>query len=668
MATQPANSSPASDFMADFYAEADDHLVQIRQGLLKLEEQLGQLGLDADGLQRLFRSFHSLKGICGMAGLNEAEQLSHRAEDFLRALSRQELVLTEEGLSCLGAVVQKLEENIIRHRESKPSSDIKPLVDRLASLLEGERPSGDTAEATAPTAPDYPPQVASKLQTARQQGLKILRAVFKPAPALDSRGINIASVRGQLQTIGEILHAAPNVQAGGELWFELLIAADSLPGDRERWASDGIEMTEFQPATPAAIPSSETPSAASPFIAPSHFVRVELSRLDDLMRIMGDLVVQRARLEEALGRVENQMGSANSRTLNEITHSFSRDLRHLRDGLMRVRLVPIAEVFDRLPFVVRDLSRETGKKVRLHLQGQQTELDKYLVERLKEPLLHLMRNAISHGIEEPAQRATLGKSAEGNITLRASAIGETVIIEVIDDGRGMDREWILERARANGFSAPDRLESSELLDVLCTPGFSTREEADLGAGRGIGMAVVRSTVLELGGELELESHPGCGTTFRLRLPLTLAVADAIIVSAGGQRFAMPQAAIQEITTAEETAINRLEQNEIVKYRNGVLPLIRLSDVFGLAGEQRNHFPVLVIGTGLNAVGILADRVLGHREVVVRPVNDPLLKVPGISGATELGDGHAVLILDSLSLTQTARSRRSAKQRDLMKAL
>ncbi|HKQ37532.1 MAG TPA: chemotaxis protein CheW, partial [Verrucomicrobiae bacterium] len=175
-------------------------------------------------------------------------------------------------------------------------------------------------------------------------------------------------------------------------------------------------------------------------------------------------------------------------------------------------------------------------------------------------------------------------------------------------------------------------------------------------------------VLELGGELELDSQAGRGTTFRLRLPLTLAVADAIIISAGGQRFAMPQGAIQEITTAEESAINRFEQNEIVKYRNGVLPLIRLTEVFGLNGERRNHFPVLVIGTGLNAVGILADRVLGHREVVVRPVNDPLLKVPGISGATELGDGQAVLILDSLSLTQTARTRRPGKQREPMKTL
>lgn len=447
--------------------------------------------------------------------------------------------------------------------------------------------------------------------------------------------------------------------------FEFLVAARGEAPEQE-----GVEIISLDAAAadaPAAA-RKNVAAAADPFIAPSHFVRVELSRLDELMRIMGDLVIHRARLEEAHGRIANQLDSTNSRALNEITHSFSRDLRHLRDGLMRVRMVPIAEVFDRLPFVVRDLSRESGKKVRLHLEGQNTELDKYLVERLKDPLLHLMRNAVSHGIEEPAQRTALGKPAEGTITLRASAIGETVLIEVADDGRGVDPDQVAERARAIGLRVPDQLEGSELLELLCAPGLSTRDEADLGAGRGIGMAAVRATVLELGGEIELESERGRATTFRLRLPLTLAVADAIIISAGGQRFAMPQSAIQEITTAEETAINRLERNEILKYRNGVLPLIRLAEVFGLNGEQRKHFPVMVIGTGLNAVGILADRVLGHREVVVRPVNDPLLKVPGISGATELGDGRAVLILDSVSLAQAAKARRPGSKREPTNAL
>ena len=653
--------------MADFYSESEDHLVEIRRALLKFEEEMGHADLDRESVEKLFRSFHSLKGICGMAGLHQAEQVSHRAEDFLRALSRGEMALTEEGLNVLIAVAQTLEEIIARHRAGQAAAETQPLLERLTSVA-GTHEGEHYAQAPG-SAGGYSPQVVARLQSARQQGRKILRCLFRPAPELDQRGINLNFVRAELQAVGEIIHAAPKVQPGGELNFEFLIAVRSESTASVPLKEAGIELIEV-PA-PGTVGTSSSNSSSAPetsFVAPSHFVRVELSRLDELMVILGDLVIHRARLEEALGSIANHVHQSHARRLAEITHGFSRDLRHLRDGLMRVRMVPIAEVFERLPFVIRDLSRETGKQVRLALHGQQTELDKYLVERLKDPLLHLMRNAVSHGIEEPGERIAIGKPAEGTVTLRASAAGETVVIEITDDGRGIDPEQVAERARTHGLAVPERLGPSELLDFICTPGFSTRDEADLASGRGIGMAVVRSTVLELGGEMELETRPGRGTTFRLRLPLTLAVADAIIVSAGGQRFAMPQASIQEITTVEDTAINRFEHNEVFRYRNGVLPLIRLTDVFGLSGERRNHFPVLVIGTGLNAVGILVDRVVGHREVVVRPVNDPLLKVPGISGATELGDGLAVLILDSISLTQTAKARRTSWKRETLRAL
>lgn len=663
MPSMPPKSSADSDLMEEFYAECDDYLVEIRRGVLKLDEQVGQVSLDGDAVERIFRSFHTLKGICGMAGLQQAEQLAHRAEDYLRALMRQEAVLSESGLDILNAVAQTLEQLVVAHRQGQSGSDIRPLLERISALT---RSSGGSAESQAPlehAAADS--TLLARVQAARQQGKEVFRALFRPSPELDQRGVNVGFIRSELQAIGEILSAAPKVQSGGELVFEFVIAASVQPDDPGRLANDGLEILPFgiaekrdgdaRPAMPAA-------NSGSPFVAPSHFVRVDLGRLDELMRIMGEMVVHRARLEEALGRVSSALPSTDSRELHEITHGFSRELRRLRDGLMHVRMVPIREVFERLPFVVRDLSRENQKKVRLEINGQETELDKYLVERLKDPLLHLIRNAISHGIEEPTERTANGKSDHGTIALRASASGETVLIEVADDGRGIDPKKIVTRARAHGFGVSEHPDAAELLELLCAPGFSTRDEADLGSGRGIGMAAVKNTVLELGGEMELDSKLGHGATFRLRLPLTLAVAEALIVSAGGQRFAMPQSAVQEITTAEEASINHLEQNEIVKYRNGVLPLIRLASVFGLGAERRKEFPVLVVGTGLNAVGILADRILGHREIVVRPMSDPLLKVPGISGATELGDGRAVLILDSVSLTQNARTRQRLAQR------
>jgi two-component system, chemotaxis family, sensor kinase CheA len=644
--------------MDDFYAECDEHLVEIRRALLQLEQQLGESTLEPPTLEKIYRSLHSVKGICGMAGLQSAEQLAHTAEDYLRALTRKESVLTPSGLNVLSAVTQKLEELVLNHRHGQPTGDVKALLGQTVALL--PRPNAKpTKPEGKPAVFEVSPEVLIQINNATQQGKKILRCVFRPSPELDRRGVNVSAVRVQLQSLGEILYGAPKVHKGGELRFEFLIATQREHVETAEWQADGIIVSPWEenlpvcePITPA-IPQNVAASS-NPFVAPSHYVRVDLGRLDELMRMMGEIVVHQARLEEGLGRVSAVLPAGDGRTLQETRHGLSRELRHLRDGIMGLRLVPIGEIFDRLPFVVRDISRELGKKVRLVVHGEETELDKYLVERMKDPLLHLVRNAVAHGIEDPAERLALGKPAEGTITIQAATVAETVVIEVIDDGRGIDHQKIAVAARNESLPFSANPSDREVLDLLCTPGFSTRETADLGSGRGMGMAAVKNTISDLAGEMELEAVPNGGSTFRMRLPLTLAVVDALIISVGTQRFAMPHSVVQEITTAETTAINRFEQNEVIRHRNGVLPLIRLSSVFGLTVEARAARPVLVIGTGLNAVGIVADRVLGHREIVVRPIKDPLLKVSGISGATELGDGRPVLILDSASLTQKAK--------------
>ena len=322
---------------------------------------------------------------------------------------------------------------------------------------------------------------------------------------------------------------------------------------------------------------------------------------------------------------------------------------------MRVRLVPIREVFARMQFVVRDLTREYGKKVALALSGQETEIDKLVVERMLDPLLHLVRNAVSHGLEAPDERVAAGKSPEGRITLRAATTGETIVIEVEDDGRGIDAPRVFERASAAGLLGGEAANDDlSLLDVICAPGFSTRDEADRASGRGVGMAVVRTVVEELGGTLTLDTRLGQGTRFTIQLPLTLAIADALIVSAGGQTFAVPQVGVREVMQVEPGMSKALENNELIPYRDRVLPLVRLAAFFQLAERTEIAFNVLVIGSGLGAIGLAVDRVLGLREIVVRPLTDPLVRVPGITGATELGDGRVVLILDTLALSRAAR--------------
>jgi two-component system chemotaxis sensor kinase CheA len=323
---------------------------------------------------------------------------------------------------------------------------------------------------------------------------------------------------------------------------------------------------------------------------------------------------------------------------------------------MRVRMVPVREIFERMQFVVRDLAREHSKRIKLQLSGQETEIDKLLVERMMDPLLHLVRNAVSHGLETPREREAAGKPAEGTISLRASTAGEMVVIEVEDDGRGIDRERVAARAEAMGLIAAGQADDSEtwLLDLICSPGFSTREEADRASGRGIGMAVAKNTVEALGGLFTLATEVGKGTRFTIELPVTLAIADALIVSVGGQRFAVPLSAVREVIEVEAGSLKAFESNEVISYRGGVLPIVRLARVFGLGEDRGRAFHVFIVGAGLAAVGIAVDRILGQREIVVRAISDPLIQVAGISGATELDDGRAVLILDAAGLVGRKR--------------
>jgi two-component system chemotaxis sensor kinase CheA len=262
-----------------------------------------------------------------------------------------------------------------------------------------------------------------------------------------------------------------------------------------------------------------------------------------------------------------------------------------------------------------------------------------------DPLVHLVRNAISHGIEPPAERTAAGKPPEGVIRLSAAAVGESVIVEVADDGRGVDVEAVAARARASGLDVPPAIDASTLLDLICAAGLSTREEADRASGRGVGMAVVKKTVQDLGGTLSVDTERGAGTRFVMQLPLTLSIVDALIATVSGQVFAVPQGSVNEVIEVPREAVRRLENNEVIVHRNAPLPLVRLSTVFGLDAPLRAREHVFVIGSGRHATGIVVDRIVGQREIVVRTIGDPLIKVNGVGGATELGDGRVVLILD-----------------------
>jgi two-component system, chemotaxis family, sensor kinase CheA len=637
------------ELLDDFFTECDEHLAQIRQFLVQLEPSVGKAQPDPAVVEALFRNFHSFKGISAIVGLREAEELAHVTEDYLRELTRGKVTLREETLELLMVATQRLEQVVVAFRS-------KDSVPQIGSLLDDLRKASGKGGPAAPAQP-APQAGAISEDEAIALGLVVWKLTFVPSRELDGRGVNVNTVRARLNSAGEILKATPQVRGKGVIAFEFLVAMKETPADIASWEADGItaELQEHRPetASPSPVGPAGSESEHTPFIAPSHVVRVDLPKLDDLMRIVGEMVIQRSRFDEEINRLTRKGSTVNARPLQEINVGFARSLRELRDAIMRVRLVPVAEIFARMPFVVRDLARESEKRVRLVLEGQQTEIDKYLIEQLKDPLLHLVRNAFSHGVETPEERRRAGKPEEATITLRAETSGDSVTITIADDGRGVNKAAVLKRAADMGIDAPEMVDNAALVKILCSPGFSTRDDADRASGRGIGMAVVHETIKELGGAIALESDAESGTKFIIRVPLTLAIAETLIVSAAEQTCAVPQSFISEVMQVTEQDLQFVNGVEVIKYRAGVLPVFRLARLFKIRRESPLRMCVLVLNSDRGSSGLLVDRIHGQKEVVVRPIRDPLIQAPGISGATELGDGRPVLILDGAAFTSGA---------------
>ena len=625
-------------FLDDYYAECDEHLVSIRRSLVTLEDEIDASAIDRTLLDNLFRSFHTLKGISGMVGLAAAEQLAHHLESYLRELREGNTILSETGFKALVDGVVLLEAVINAHRNEQPFPPSDQIADRLQAALTvaGKSNLETTADADK-----------------TDSSVRRWEIEFAPTAELAERGINVNSVRARLQEMGQVAQAKPVVKGAGEIAFQFIITTDAGETTLASLEADGLT---FRPVIEEPAPrakESQAIAAGAP-IAPASVVRVDLDRLDELMRIIGELVISRTRLEDQVAELKRVTPAATWRSLQETTLSMGRQLRDLRESVMRVRMVQIGEVFERMTFVVRDLARESGKKILVQLSGGETEIDKFLVERMMDPLMHLVRNAVGHGLEPVAEREAQGKRSEGMLSLSAMTAGEKVVLKIADDGRGIDRNLVIARAKARGFSiGKGELDDEALLELISAPGFSTRDEADRESGRGVGMDVVKKAIEELGGHVSLATKIGAGTTFTIELPLTLAIAEALIVSVNGQRFAVPQSGVREVLEVESSATRVLENNEIISYRGKVLPLLRLARVFEMKHERGSSFHVLVIGDDSSSVGLAVDRILGQREIVVRAIKDPLAQSKGIAGATELGDQRVVLILDIGALRQLA---------------
>ncbi|GIV95493.1 MAG: chemotaxis protein CheA [Herpetosiphonaceae bacterium] len=655
-----------AEFLDDFFAECDEHLTRVHRSLLALQRLTSQEQPNRSILDELFRSFHSLKGLSGMVGLKESEELVHEMESYLRALRQGQATFSSAALDALVSAVHLLEQVLNARRIGQPSPDTTSMLKWLQNLTPTPLPQAPpNLQPIEPTIVGRPvvlnAEEQERLEEALRRGAQAWRFIFIPTSELVEQGISVASIRARLEQIGNIIRIEPRVAPHGTVAFEFIVASDSEETLFAPWSGDGLRYGPYAPDTTSnSPPLTDEPSAPSTDIpnhsfALSNVVRVDLARLDHVMSLVGELMISRARLNDTLARHESDIPASQQHTLFDLNHAMERQLRDLREGVMRTRLVPIGTIFERMQFVIRDLAQDSGKQIVLDLSGQETEIDKFIVERMLDPLLHLVRNAVSHGIETSAERAALGKPKIGTIALHASASGDAVIIEVEDDGAGVDPEAIAARARAQGLLRPDQsLVAGDILDIICTPGFSMRVEADRTSGRGVGMAAVKSTIQELGGTLMLDTRPGLGSRFTIQLPLTLAIINALIVGVADQIFAVPLPAIREVIEVEREAVSVVERHELIAYRGTALPLLRLAHFFNLSETGQEGRYALVIGSGAGAVGLVVGRIAGRQEIIVRAMNDPLVRVPGLSGATELGDGAPVLILNTAELVHSAR--------------
>lgn len=657
------------EFVAGYLAEAEEHLRAANRDLLAIEASLHKNEAHPRGVRDLFRALHTLKGLSAMIGVDPVVDLAHEMEAVLRLADRGSGRLALPAVEVLLKGVQAIETRVAAFAAGK---QVPPAPQDLISALVALRPVTEGTAATLASTILLEPELLSKLsaserlqltQAAANQG-RVLRLDYVPSPARTAEGVTITRVRERLGKIAEIVKVVPlatpkSEHAPGALQFALLLITDaSNEAVAEAACVQASEVRgvaiEVQPPEPVWEPGGDDDMGAEAPLRTSS-IRVDVARLDDAMEKLSELVVTRFRLTRAVNTLREQ--GVDVRELAAIIDENARRLRDLRGCITRARMVPVRELLERVPLIVRGMRRSTGKAVQLELEAGAAELDKAVAERVFPAIVHLVRNAIDHAIEPPAERAALGKPERGSITVACFEHSNSELeLRVSDDGRGIDGARV---ARKAGRAAPRT--QQELLEIITLPGLSTVDQATSTSGRGMGMDIVqRIAVGALGGSLTLETETGVGTTFTLRIPLSLSIVDSFTFACAGQTFVVPVSMVEEIIDLTAAAIvappaptSSSKHVKLIERRGQAIPLLPLAQLFALRGDPTSASKALIVRRAGEPFAFAIDRMFGQQEIVVRPLEDPLVKVTGVSGATDLGDGRPTLVLDLLGLVQAS---------------
>ncbi|MGV3619496.1 MAG: chemotaxis protein CheA [Archangium sp.] len=688
--------------LSEFIAEANEILETLGRELLALEEA-GSSEPDPDRLNAVFRAAHSLKGLSAMFGLDSISKLAHRAEDLLDALRLGKTPLTPALLDALGQTVDVLQNMLGEASRGEDSADLRAAAEALDTELSRLASGEVEQEVDVLDQVGIDPNIRSVFTEYEEHrlrenvkkgvGLWKVRAVF----SLEDFDTRLSTLNKLLKPLGEVVSTLPSSQPGDDssIAFDLIFGTSREKDEVAALLPDGVELAPLAqrplptPTPPHARPSptpmptkklqqwddiSATGTALTPLpMSPSglsrvpadtslrsltNTVRVDIGRLDGLMNSIGELLLVRSNLDRLAEAARQASGHALPKLwgqeLQREARALSRRLDELQKGVLEVRMVPLGQVFDKLARLMRRLVRESGKEVTFDMSGGDVELDKLIVEELSDPLMHLLRNALDHGVERPEARTAQGKRSRATIGLVARQQGNHVIIEVRDDGTGLDEARIREVAIERGLVSRDQtdeMDRRELLNLVFQPGFSTRRDVSELSGRGVGLDVVKTNLQRLSGLIDIDSRRGAGTTFTLTLPLTLAIIRALMVNVSGRTYAIPLNAVLEIVQVKTEALRTIEKREVLEVRGQTMPFIRLARVFGLPEEQRTSHYVVLVGLAQQRLGLAIDELIGQQDIVTKPLSGRLRGTPGVSGATELGDRRAVLVLDIAALLE-----------------
>ena len=655
-----------------FLSESAEYLQGIVDALLTLESDPD----DLEPVEAVFRAAHSLKGMSGTMGYERTASLTHTMESLMDTVRKREQPVTGDLIDVVLRATDTLRDLINFEASGGAEVDPELMVQELREHTEAAHGGRATQQAAAP--------VAAEPAAAGQEGVVTLSVTIEAACQLAS--VRAYMVLKRLRQLGEVVGTSPSESDIDEGEFDRTFTV-SVRTDRpgEKLADAVRAITEVESAnvvtpeataaadvaTPAADVPAGTPvedepdrdaafgraAKAVPKLADTQTVRIALTHLDTMVDIVGELVIARSRLENITDRIDEH-------DLTQAVEEVHRISAELQREVMQTRMVPVGNTFNRFPRMVRDLARDLGKDVAFEVDGVDIELDRTVLDEIVEPLVHLLRNSLDHGLENAVDRVAAGKPERGLVRLSAARERDRVLVTVADDGRGMDVERIWQAAVARGLAdAADRdsMNDDDILLFTCTPGFSTAVHATKVSGRGVGMDVVRAKVEQLGGSLAIRSRPGRGTEFVLSLPLTLAIIQALLVRSSGHTYAIPLGAVTEVLAYDDLPVGTVDLHPVLTLRDGrVVPLDTLDAVVGLDEEQRSpirsrNIVLLEWGESARAIGV--DGLVGRQEIVIKPLSGIFAGVSGLSGATVLGDGSVALILDPRALFATGEASR-----------